>query len=192
MDCQKYLMPDGAFSKVLKHYEYRPAQLQMAKAVDATIVSGGTLLVEAATGTGKTWAYLLPAILSGKKVIVSTGTKNLQDQLFFKDLALLSKTLPRPFNACMMKGKSNYLCLHRFYQSLQQTTLSGIGVSSDLQMIQDWAMTTKTGDRAEIASLSEHSPLWAEVSIKGDACLGGQCPEFSRCYLTRLKQEAAA
>ncbi|VAX32299.1 DinG family ATP-dependent helicase YoaA [hydrothermal vent metagenome] len=192
MDCQKYLMPDGAFSKVLKHYEYRPAQLQMAKAVDATIVSGGTLLVEAATGTGKTWAYLLPAILSGKKVIVSTGTKNLQDQLFFKDLALLSKTLPRPFNACMMKGKSNYLCLHRFYQSLQQTTLSGIGVSSDLQMVQDWAMTTKTGDRAEIASLSEHSPLWAEVSIKGDACLGGQCPEFSRCYLTRLKQEAAA
>ncbi|MEC4678062.1 MAG: ATP-dependent DNA helicase, partial [Nitrospirota bacterium] len=185
-------MPGGAFSKVLKHYEYRPAQLEMAKAVDAAIVSDGTLLVEAATGTGKTWAYLLPAILSGKKVIVSTGTKNLQDQLFLKDLALLSKTLPRPFSACMMKGKSNYLCLHRFYQSLQQTTLSGIGVSSDLQMIQDWAMTTKTGDRAEIASLSEHSPLWAEVSIKGDACLGGQCPEFSRCYLTRLKQEAAA
>ncbi len=191
-DCQKYLMPDGAFSKVLKHYEYRPAQLKMAKAVDAAILSNDTLLVEAATGTGKTWAYLLPAILSGKKVIVSTGTKNLQDQLFFKDLAFLSKNMPRPFNVCMMKGKSNYLCLHRFYQSLQQTTLSGMGVSSDLQMIQDWAMTTKSGDRAEITGLSEHSPLWGEVSIKGDACLGGQCPEFSRCYLTRLKQEAAA
>lgn len=185
-------MPDGAFSKVLKHYEYRPAQLKMAEAVDETIDSGGVLLVEAATGTGKTWAYLLPAILSGKKIIVSTGTKNLQDQIFFKDLSLLAMTLPRPFKACMMKGKSNYLCLHRFYQSLQQTTLSGLGVSSDLQMIQDWAMTTKSGDRAEIANLAEHSPVWAEVSIKGDACLGGQCPEFSRCYLTRLKQEAAA
>lgn len=185
-------MPDGAFSKVLQHYEYRPAQLKMAQAVDALMDSTGTLLVEAATGTGKTWAYLLPAILSGKKVIISTGTKTLQDQLFFKDLSLLALTLPHPFNACMMKGKTNYLCLHRFYQSLQQTTLSGMGVSSDLALIQEWAMTTKSGDRAEIANLSEHSHIWQEVSIKGDACLGGQCPEYSRCYLTRLKQEAAA
>jgi len=185
-------MPDGAFSKALAHYEYRPAQLKMAEAVNDLLNTDRTLLVEAATGTGKTWAYLLPAILSGKKVVVSTGTLTLQDQLFFKDLALLSETLPRAFSACMMKGKANYLCLHRFYQSLQQTSLSGIGVSSDLALIQDWAMTTKSGDRAEIAGLSEHAAIWQDVSIKGDACLGGQCPEYSRCYLTRLKQEAAA
>ena len=185
-------MPDGAFSKQLPHYEYRPAQLKMAQAVDEALRENRTLLVEAATGTGKTWAYLLPAILSGKKLIVSTGTKTLQDQLFFKDLSLLAKTLPRPFHACMMKGKANYLCLHRFYESLQQTTLSGMGVSSDLALVQEWAMRTQRGDRAEIAGLSEYSPVWQEVSIKGDVCLGGQCPEYSRCYLTRLKQEAAA
>ncbi|MFQ5588997.1 MAG: ATP-dependent DNA helicase, partial [Nitrospiria bacterium] len=185
-------MPDGLFSKGLSHYEYRPAQMEMAQAVSSAIRQEHTLLVEAATGTGKTWAYLIPAILSGKKVVVSTGTLTLQDQLFNKDLPFLSKILPRRFTYCMMKGKSNYLCLHRFYASLQQGVLSGVGLSSGMGMIQDWAMTTKTGDRAELSGLSETSAAWRDVSIQGDTCLGGKCPEYSRCHLTRLKQAAAA
>ncbi len=164
----------------------------MAQAVGAALQEGRNLLVEAATGTGKTWAYLIPAILSGEKVIVSTGTKTLQDQLFFKDLPFLKKNLSQHFTFCMMKGKSNYLCLHRFHQSLQQSSLSGFALSSDLELIQEWAMTTKSGDRSELSQLPEASPAWQEVSIKGEACLGGQCPEYDRCYLTRLKQEAAA
>ncbi len=185
-------MPEGVFSKVLHQYEFRPAQMEMAQAVSSALKEGETLLVEAATGTGKTWAYLIPAILSGQKVVVSTGTLTLQDQLYNKDLPFLSKNLPQHFSFCMMKGKSNYLCLHRFYESLQQSTLSDFGVSSDMGLIQEWAMTTKSGDRAELTALSESSPAWQDVSIKGDSCLGGQCPEYSRCYLTRLKQDAAA
>lgn len=164
----------------------------MSKAVGAALQEGRTLLVEAATGTGKTWAYLIPAIFSGEKVIISTGTKTLQDQLFFKDLPFLKKNISQDFTFCMMKGKSNYLCLHRFHQSLLQASLSGFDYSSDLEQIQDWAMTTKRGDRSELTELPESSPAWQEVSIKGEACLGSQCPEYDRCYLTRVKQEAAA
>ncbi len=191
-ECQKLLMPEGILSKVLQQYEYRPAQLEMAEAVSNALSEKKTLLIEAATGTGKTWAYLIPAILSGQKVVVSTGTLTLQDQLCNKDLPFLSKTLPRPFSFCMMKGKSNYLCLHRFYESLRQSTFSGFGISSEMEKIQEWAMTTKSGDRSELTGLSEASQAWQEVSIKGESCLGGQCPEYSRCYLTRIKQEAAA
>ncbi len=188
-------MPEGLFSKTLPHYEYRPAQLTMAKAVGEALEQRSTLLVEAATGTGKTWAYLIPAILSGLKVIISTGTLTLQDQLFSKDLPFLAKSLPLPFNYAMMKGKSNYLCLYRFSQSFQQTSLSGFShleSSKHLQVIRKWAERTKSGDRAEIADIPESSLAWQEVSVKSDACLGGQCPDYERCYLTRMKQEAAA
>jgi len=199
--CQKLFMQGGLFSKILSHYEYRPAQLTMAKAVDEALAQTSTLLVEAATGTGKTWAYLIPAILSRKKIIISTGTLTLQDQLFSKDLPFLAKSLPRPFTYSMMKGKSNYLCLHRFSQSFQQSSFESMGnvgnsahleSSKHLQIIRKWAERTKSGDRAEISELPESSLAWQEVSVKGDACLGGQCPDYDRCYLTRMKQEAAA
>lgn len=185
-------MPGGQLSKILPRYEYRPVQLKMSQVVEAALTDDDTLLVEAATGTGKTWAYLIPAILSQKKIIVSTGTKTLQDQLFFKDLPFLAKTLPVPFRFSMMKGKSNYLCLHRFGQIFQQSSLSGVGAGTELETIRTWASQTQTGDRAEIVGLPESSPAWQEVSVKGDACLGGQCPEYERCYLTRTRQAAAA
>jgi len=163
----------------------------MAAAVEETLDASGSLLIEAATGTGKTWAYLIPAILSGKKVVISTGTKTLQDQLFFKDLPFLKKSLPQSFSFSMMKGKSNYLCLQRFDQFFQQSRIEGFEVARNFEIIQDWAMQTESGDHAELKTLPEDSPLWHEVSIKSESCLGGKCADFSRCYLTRMKQAAA-
>jgi len=199
--CQKFFQPEGHLSKVLPRYEFRPAQLKMAQAVEDALRCKAPLLVEAATGTGKTWAYLIPAILSQKKVIISTGTKTLQDQLFYKDLPLLAKALPQPFNYSMMKGKSNYLCLQRFGQAFRQSSLSGIDTGAageysrdgiEYETLRAWAEQTRSGDRAEIAGLSESAPAWQEVSIKSEACLGGQCPDYDRCYLTRTRQAAAA
>lgn len=204
-DCQSFFKPGGILSSILKNYEYRDAQLKMAEAVADALDRRKTLLVEAATGTGKTWAYLIPAILSGKKVIISTGTKTLQDQLYFNDLPFLSEFLPfrfkvgsgaidygAPFTFSMMKGKSNYLCLHRFEQSLQQPSFEGFEAESHFDIVQQWSTRTRTGDRAEISELPDNTPLWQEVSVKGEACLGAPCPSYDRCYITRMRQAAAA
>lgn len=191
-DCQSFFRPGGFLSSVLKNYEYRDAQLKMAEGVAGVLDRRTTLLVEAATGTGKTWAYLIPAILSGKKVIISTGTKTLQDQLYFKDLPFLSEFLPFRFTFSMMKGKSNYLCLQRFGQSLQQPSFEGFEAESHFSIVQEWSTRTRTGDRAEIAELPETTPVWQEVSVKGEACLGAQCPSYDRCYITQMRQAAAA
>ncbi|MFQ5597748.1 MAG: ATP-dependent DNA helicase [Nitrospiria bacterium] len=185
-------MPYGDLSKALSRYDDRPSQFKMAQAVEDALNRNKNLVVEAATGTGKTWAYLIPAIFKRRKVIVSTGTKTLQDQLFFKDLPFLAKTLHEDFTFCMMKGKSNYLCLHRFGQAFQQSALWDEAGRGHLEVIRQWATQTKSGDRAEISGMPESSPQWQEVSVKGEACLGGQCPDFERCYLTRIRQEAAA
>ena len=191
-DCQSVFRPGGFLSGVVRNYECRGAQLKMAEAVADALDRRTTLLVEAATGTGKTWAYLIPAILSGKKVIVSTGTKTLQDQLYFKDLPFLSEFLPFRFTFSMMKGKSNYLCLHRFGQSLQQPSFESFEAESHFGIVRQWSTRTKTGDRAEISELPETSPLWQEVSVKGEACLGAQCESYDRCYITQARQAAAA
>jgi len=164
----------------------------MAADIEAVLSTRESLLVEAATGTGKTWAYLLPAILSGKKVVISTGTKTLQDQLFFKDLPFLKKSLSQPFVFSMMKGKSNYLCLQRFHQFFRQSRIEGFEVARHFELIRKFSVQTESGDRAELKALPEDSPLWQEVAIKSEACFGGKCADFSRCYLTRMKQSAAA
>jgi ATP-dependent DNA helicase DinG len=156
----------------------------MARAVADVLVDGGVLLAEAGTGTGKTMAYLVPAILSGQRVLVSTGTKNLQEQIFFKDLPVLQKALPVKFTATYMKGRANYLCLHRF----EQFQASG---SLPLDDIAAWTRTTETGDRAEIEDLPEDSGLWNEISATADTCLGGECPQFDQCFVTRMRQRAA-
>ncbi len=166
--------------------------MQMASAVAEALERRATLLVEAPTGTGKTWAYLIPAALSGKRVVISTGTKTLQDQLYQKDLPLLAQSLPRRFTYSMMKGKANYLCLHRFGQFLEQPTFPDLETGSDFEALHRWSMETPTGDRAELTNLPEGSPLWSEVSVKGEACLGSGCPTYDRCYITRMKQAAAA
>ncbi len=191
-DCQDLFSPRGGLSSVVKDFEYRESQMKMAQSVSEALDQRSTLLVEAATGTGKTWAYLIPAILSGKKVVISTGTKTLQDQIFLKDLPFLSQNIGCHFTYSMMKGKSNYLCLHRFEESLRQPSFEGIEAENDFEKVRSWATRTETGDRAEISPLQDNAAIWQSVSVKGDACLGGQCPAYDRCYLTRMKQDAAA
>lgn len=191
--------PDGPLAQAVEQYETREGQRQMADAVAAVIEDGGTLLAEAGTGTGKTLAYLIPAILSGGRVVVSTGTKNLQEQIYFKDLSALRDALGVNFSATLMKGRGNYLCLHRFEafrDGVQGDTSAGgrLIESSDrvlLPMLDHWARTTDTGDRAELRDLPEDLRLWRDISADGDTCVGQDCPRFSECFVTRVRQQAA-
>src|SRR5688572_5276330 len=148
----------------------------MAAAVARAFEDGGVLLAEAGTGTGKTLAYLVPAILSGQRVLVSTGTKNLQEQIYFKDIPALQEALPVKFTATYMKGRANYLCLHRLDQARARMP-DGL-----LDSINAWAGTTDTGDRAELEDLPDDSGIWNEISATADTCLGGECPQFQQCF----------
>jgi ATP-dependent DNA helicase DinG len=176
----------GALARAVDGYEPRQGQHAMAKAVAAALASGGTLLVEAGTGTGKTLAYLIPAILSGKRMLVSTGTKNLQEQIFFKDLPALREALGIPFTATLMKGRSNYLCLHRFEQYRLDARDPFL-----LPVIDRWAKETETGDRAELHQLPEDLPAWKDIAADSETCLGSECPRYDDCFVTRMRQRAA-
>ncbi len=188
--CRDLFLPGGVFHTGMPGYECRTSQVAMAEAVAAALEGKETLLVEAPTGTGKTWAYLVPAILSGKKVVISTGTKTLQDQLYQKDIPLLASLMPDTFTSSVMKGKSNYLCWFRFNQWMEQDPL--FGREPDFKTLRSWLQTTATGDRAEMVSLPDEAPVWQDVSVKAEACLGGKCPEYERCFITRAKMAAAA
>jgi ATP-dependent DNA helicase DinG len=171
----------------------------MAEAVAAAIEEGGVLLAEAGTGTGKTLAYLIPAILSRQRALVSTGTKNLQEQIYFKDLPALQDALGVPFTATLMKGRSNYLCLHRWEMYRDgvngNTSASGRLIDTSdrvlLPIIDAWAGTTTTGDRAELRDLPEDLPLWKEIAADAETCLGSECPRYGDCYVTLMRQRAA-
>ena len=187
---------DGPLARALPQFEPRDGQRRMAAAMAAILEDGGVLLAEAGTGTGKTMAYLVPAILSGHRVLVSTGTKNLQEQIYGKDVPVLREALGVPFTATCMKGRANYLCLHRFeeYQvapgrarraRCRPTTRSSCRSSST------GCRDTETGDRAELAELPEDLALWHEVSATAETCLGSDCPRYSECYVTRMRQRAA-
>jgi ATP-dependent DNA helicase DinG len=188
----------GALARVVDGYEPRDGQRRMAAAIADVIDQGGTLLSEAGTGTGKTLAYLIPAILSRRRVLVSTGTKNLQEQIFFKDLPALSRALHVPFTATLMKGRSNYLCLHRweiYRDGVDGNTSAGgrlieSGDAVLLPILKDWAATTKTGDRAELRELPEDLPMWKAISAEAESCLGQTCPRYGDCYVTLMRQRA--
>ena len=194
---EKLFEPDGPLAATLPQFEPRPSQREMAHAVAAALESGGVLLAEAGTGTGKTLAYLIPAILNREPVLVSTGTKNLQEQIYFKDLPVVRQALGIPFTATYMKGRSNYLCVHRFdaLRHAAGASLPGFERRSDdedhLRAIDRWARTTDTGDRAELADLPEDLPLWHQISAAGEHCLGSECPRYQECFVTRMRQRAA-
>ncbi len=177
-------------SRVLDGFEPRHSQQQMAEAVARVVTGGGVLLAEAGTGTGKTLAYLAPAILSGRKVLVSTGTRNLQQQLIDKDVPLLQKALG-PFRATCMKGRGNYLCLHRFEQAQHDDRPRDDGTRVAMTLIEHWAPRTQTGDRAELSDLPEDLPFWHTIAATTENCLGSECPRYSDCFVTRMRQEAA-
>jgi ATP-dependent DNA helicase DinG len=181
---------DGALARCLPEFEARRGQVELAEAVADTLENGGVLLAEAGTGTGKTLGYLVPAILSRQRVLVSTGTKNLQEQIYFKDLPALRRALDIPFTATLMKGRANYLCLHR----LEQLADGGSAAAFDvfLPVIQNWSRRTETGDRAELEDFPEDLPFWSEVAATAETCLGSECPRYEDCFVTRMRQRAAA
>ena len=203
------LAPGGPLATALPGFEPRPGQLEMAEAVSQVFADGGVLLAEAGTGTGKTLAYLIPAILSRHRVLISTGTKNLQEQIFFKDLPVLRECLGVPFSATYMKGRGNYLCLHRFDAYVQDTdpgtpssrgaavrrSFAGFSPAANelhyVRIIDEWRRETETGDRAEIDDLPEDLPFWKEIAATTENCIGAECPRHGECYVTRMRQRAA-
>jgi ATP-dependent DNA helicase DinG len=188
---RQFFSRHGALSQWHPNYEYRPGQLEMAEAVESALADGKHLIVEAGTGTGKTLAYLVPAILSGKRIVVSTGTKNLQEQLFFKDIPFLQKHFPRPLEVCYMKGRANYACRQKIYDADKEAILTGLEEVADFQIIQEWEKTTEFGDRAEIKTLPESSGAWIKIDARRDLCSGQKCPQFERCFITLMHQRAA-
>ncbi len=187
---QAVFAPGGALALAMPDFEPRSGQADMAAAVARVFEDGGVLLAEAGTGTGKTLAYLVPAILSRERVLISTGTKNLQEQIYFKDIPALRDALGIPFTATYMKGRANYLCVHK----LDQLT-DGIGPAVNdvfLPIIREWSTRTETGDRAELQDLPEDLAFWHDVSATADTCLGSECPRYDDCHVTRMRQRAAA
>jgi ATP-dependent DNA helicase DinG len=191
----QFFAPGGVLSKSHPAYEFRRGQLQMAQAVEEALEEKRHLIAEAGTGTGKTLAYLLPVIRSGKRVIISTGTKNLQEQLYFKDVPFLERALSpegdRKLSVCYMKGRNNYLCRKKLYDLTDQPVLSGLEEIEHYQSIAAWEKTTHTGDRAELAELPEASALWPKLDARADTCLGQKCKEYDRCFITEMRRRAA-
>jgi ATP-dependent DNA helicase DinG len=170
-------------------FEYRPGQLEMAKAVERALEERRHLIVEAGTGTGKTLAYLLPALRTGQRIIVSTGTKALQDQLYFRDVPFL-ETLLGNLRVCYMKGRANYLCRHKLAALRAQPILSGLEEIDQFRQIAEWEQTTESGDRAELSGMPESSALWQKLDARTEACLGSTCPDYRRCFITEMRRKA--
>jgi ATP-dependent DNA helicase DinG len=186
--------PGGLIAKSHPEYEHRPGQIDMAEAVLRAFEQKRHLIVEAGTGTGKTLAYLVPAIAaacgSGARVVISTGTKNLQEQLMDKDIPFLKGVLPAKFRAAVMKGRNNYACLHRIKQAENTPVLEGLDQIDQFDEVFRWVTKTETGDRAELSNLPENLPFWRHIDARSDTCLGQKCPDFEPCFLTRMRQRA--
>lgn len=185
----EFFAPGGILARSELPYEYRPGQLEMAKAVERALAERRHLIVEAGTGTGKTLAYLLPALRTGQRVIISTGTKALQDQLYFRDVPFLESLLGG-LRVCYMKGRANYLCRHKLVALRTQPILSGLEEIDQYRQIAEWEQTTETGDRSELAGLPESSALWHKLDARSEACLGSTCPDYQRCFITEMRRKA--
>ena len=181
---------EGSLSQQLKNFAPRQQQIDMAYAVSHCLQGNGATVIEAGTGTGKTLSYLVPAILSGMKVIISTGTKNLQEQIFNRDLPLVRKSLGVPFKAIMLKGRANYVCLYRMDHVAPYQLKFNEKFEQELEMVKDWTGYTRTGDIAELTDIKEGSSIWSNVTSTVDNCLGQDCPSFNECFLFKQRREA--
>jgi ATP-dependent DNA helicase DinG len=189
----EFFAPGGVLATAHPGYEFRRGQLEMAQAVERALEEKRHLIVEAGTGTGKTLAYLLPALRTGRRVIVSTGTKNLQEQIFFKDIPFLESLLldkTGPLKVCYMKGRANYLCRKKLYALRDQPVLSGLEEVAQYGEIAAWEQVTETGDRAELGTLPELSVLWNKIDARSETCLGQSCPDWERCFITGMRRKA--
>ncbi len=188
------LGPDGPLARALPGYTTRPQQVAMAEHVAAALSNRSQLIVEAGTGTGKTFAYLVPALLSGRRIIVSTGTRALQDQLYHRDLPLVCSAIGRPARIALLKGRSNYLCRHRLELAEQQAYSRGLRkeVATALPRVRDWSFVTQRGDIAELPGAGEQDPVWPWVTSTRENCLGAECPRFEECFVLAARREAQA
>jgi len=188
-----FFAPGGILSRSSLSFEHRKGQYEMARAVEKAFGDKRHLIVEAGTGTGKTLAYLLPALRKARenqqRIIISTGTKNLQEQLYFKDIPFLESLLG-PLKVCYMKGRGNYLCRHKLYALRDNPLLNGLEEIEQFHNIAAWEKTTETGDRAEIDALPETSALWPKLDARTEACLGQSCPDWERCFITMMRRKA--
>ncbi|AOE50024.1 ATP-dependent DNA helicase [Kangiella sediminilitoris] len=187
---------DGALSKIFTGFKQREEQLAMADAIEEVLVSEESICIEAGTGTGKTFGYLVPALkswhLNDKKVLLSTGTKNLQDQLYYRDLPNMRKALGVSPKISLLKGRNNYLCLYRMKQSLDSGQFQSRAMADSLVKVKDWSRQTQSGDLTQCADLSDDDPLWPYVTSTNDNCLGVECPDFADCYVAKARQKATA
>ncbi len=188
-----FFSPGGLLAKSSLAFEHRPGQYQMAREIEQCFADRRHLIVEAGTGTGKTLAYLLPALRKAReqkqRLIISTGTKNLQEQLYFKDIPFL-ESIVGPLRVCYMKGRANYLCKQKLYALRDNPILSGLDDISQFNAILQWERTTATGDRAEVNNLPESSSLWSKLDARSEVCLGQSCPNWEPCYITSMRRKA--
>jgi len=190
MDIDEVLGPQGLLARGVDGFAYREQQLEMARVVSAALDQARMLVAEAGTGTGKTYAYLVPVLLSGLKVIISTGTRNLQDQLFLRDLPRLREAMASPVQVALLKGRSNYLCIHRLETALQDGRGQPAQRMRWLLQVRDWAMQTRSGDVAELSGIPEDAPVWPLVTSTTDNCLGQDCDAWSKCHLVEARRRA--
>jgi len=185
-----FFAPGGPLARVLPGYEERPAQLRLSEAVADVLDHGGLLLAEAGTGTGKTLAYLLPAVEAERRVVISTGTKNLQEQLVQKDLPILAKALGRELRVAVMKGRANYLCLLRFASFGKAGSFRRLEELPIYRAVEEWSARTQSGDRSEVPDMPDTVEFWREVSAASENCIGQACSLFDACFVTRMRQAA--
>src|SRR5215475_8862115 len=198
LDLEEIFGRDGPLARALPDFKVRHEQLRMALGVSAALAARESLVVEAGTGTGKTFAYLVPALLSGLRVLISTGTRTLQDQLYAKDLPLVAAALGRPARVALLKGRGNYLCRYRLERleneaeqmGLLEAPARGTRAQALLARVKRWARSTARGDLAEVRGLSDAHPLWSQLTSTRESCLGTRCGEFTRCHVVRARREA--
>ena len=185
-----FFSPGGILSERIPHWEDRSGQCEMAAGLATALGSKRNLVVEAGTGTGKTLAYLVPLLLTGKRSVVSTGTKNLQEQLMHKDVPLVREALGGHLQVALMKGRNNFLCVQKLAEQERSPQLDGVSALTEFSLIREWARKTQTGDRAELRDLPADSKLWPQLDARREACSGKQCERFDECFITRMHQRA--
>ncbi|MEA2038974.1 MAG: ATP-dependent DNA helicase [Thermodesulfobacteriota bacterium] len=191
LTAQDVLGPDGLLAGLLHGFEFRSSQMDMALIIQKALVKKVPAIVEAGTGTGKTFGYLVPVVLSGKKAVISTGTKNLQEQIYFKDLPILRRATDLKIDAMIMKGRKNYLCLHKYNQYFSQPSMLNPGMADKGQRLREWMKKTEFADRAELRWMADDDFLWDAISSTSEQCLGADCMFLNDCFLGRLRAKAA-
>ena len=187
---EQVFAPDGLLSRSIPSYRQRPQQIEMAECIAEAIRDNSVLVAEAGTGTGKTVSYLVPALLTGGKVIISTGTKTLQDQLFSRDLPAVRDALGVPVTTALLKGRSNYVCHYHLANNLKEARLPTREAARDLRLIEHFARFSQSGDKGELAEVAEDSPAWGYATSTRENCLGQSCPNHKECFVLAARREA--